>query len=972
MRGDHQAMSDRASRKGVLGMPEPTEGLTASRCATEPDVVSLVGREREQRLLDALAASVTGGGAAGVVIGEPGVGKTALLEHVARTSAARVTWVRGEESDASLPFAAASDLLHPFLDHLSVLPTAQRQALEVALALADHPSLGPARPLAVCAGALGLLSAAGDRDPLVLLVDDLQWIDPESAQLITFVARRLSTERVVMLLALQDAMTIDPPPRLPPSLRDLPTLRLAGLSLSECQELATIHGYQVSQAELASLMASIRGNPLALLERLEADRGQADPARGPWRAVHRSTRRSWACLLRDLPDRTHRALFVVAAAMGSSAAPHLARALEDLDLSMADLQPAELEGLVQASSEPRICHPLLRQVLLDTTATAVRLESYRALAAVARPDQRVWFHSLATLGPDEDVAKELVVAADDARERVGFGAALRLSRRAAELTPDPLLRAERLLDAAGDAHLVGASHDAVRLCREALTLHHGRAFGVVATIALGRALTLSGHPEQGYEAMVSTADALADVDPQRAAQLFAEATVPALAAGAGHHAIRAAVSSEHMLAGGAVPDFPMLVMLAAAHLARGDVAHGQRRLESAETMLPDDRSFGSQLALMALAHGWALVERFDRARTLANQCLDVARRHGAGTLLAAALNLRSELDFANGRWAAALADATEAVQWAEELHQPGMLGLSLVGLARIEAARGCREECEIHVHRAREVAGAFGLSVLQVREEAVLGFSALTSGEPEAAVAHLSRAWRQSVDAGHSHPALAPALPDLIEAYVRTGDRVAGRSLLDRLEEQARRTGLAAPAAAAARCRGLLADDPAMAADAFHEARREHARCPMSFESARTLLCEAEVLRRGRRPAAARVVLGDAAKIFESLGARPWLARTQTEIAAAGGRVAEVGWHALGRKGVTTDDARRRLVDHLTAQEMQIARMVSAGHNNAEIGAILFLSRKTVEAHLTRVYRKLEVRSRTDLTRVLSAQGIEG
>ena len=261
-----------------------------------------VGRSRERRLLNALVSSASSGGASGVVLGEPGIGKTALLRQVAQATSHRVCWVRGVESEAVLPFAAAADLLTPFRSWFDNIPDAQRQALEIALTLADGP---PPSPLAACAGALGVLAAAGDERPLVILVDDLQWIDPESQQLMLFVARRLATEHAVMLFAARDVPGAQCP------IGDLPPLRLTGLDVGECELLARRRGLTVPRDVLESVVRATGGNPLAVLETIT----RAPPPEGIGEqmvTVGPSARRAWQSVLGRLPAPTRRALFVVA------------------------------------------------------------------------------------------------------------------------------------------------------------------------------------------------------------------------------------------------------------------------------------------------------------------------------------------------------------------------------------------------------------------------------------------------------------------------------------------------------------------------------------------------------------------------------------------------------------------------------------------------------------------------------------
>ena len=261
-----------------------------------------VGRARERRLLNALVGSAATGGATGVVLGEPGIGKTALLRQVATSTSHRVCWIRGVESEAVLPYAAAADLLTPFRPMFGSLPGAQRQALEIVLTLADGP---PPSPLAACAGALGVLAAAGDERPLVVLVDDLQSIDPESRQLMIFVARRLATEHVVILFAARDVPGAQCP------IGDLPTLRLAGLDASECAMLVQRRGLTVPPTVLDSLVRATDGNPLAVLETI-ARIPLWTVAGEPDVTVGLSAQRAWQSVLQRLPAPTRHALFVVA------------------------------------------------------------------------------------------------------------------------------------------------------------------------------------------------------------------------------------------------------------------------------------------------------------------------------------------------------------------------------------------------------------------------------------------------------------------------------------------------------------------------------------------------------------------------------------------------------------------------------------------------------------------------------------
>jgi DNA-binding CsgD family transcriptional regulator len=907
---------------------------------------TLIGRSRERRLLQALVSSVAGGGAAGVVFGEAGIGKTALLREVTRTTAHRVCWVRGDESEAILPFAAAADLLTPFRSVFGSLPCAQCQALEVALALADGP---PPSPLAVCTGALGALAAVGDQQPLVVLVDDLQWIDPESRQLMIFVARRLSTERVIMLFAARDE------PGMPHPAGDLPTLQLSGLDLDECESLARLWGLAVSRDVLGSIVRATGGNPLAVLETIT--RGSSLTAAGEQDViVGLSAERAWRGVLSRLPARVQHALFVVAVSRGPGL-PALPAILDAVHLGLEDLELAERQGLVHvAGDHVALRHPLLRCVLIDSTPLAVRVATYRTLARLARADLSAWYLSQATVGPDREVADRLVEAAESARRRSGYGTAKRLSKRAAELTAEDAARADRLVTAAVDAQLAGDARSAADWCEEALGLRADPVFTAFATLIRGRALAWVGEPGKGYEALTRVGSEIGSHHPDLAAELFAEAIVPAVMTGDIHAAADAAKACEAAGAAGAVPSFRTLVMVAKCYLLQGDIAEGRSRLDAAAAMLGDVDLVADQQALAHMALGRAWAEDTEAARRLINSALDAARRRGAPAILSFALAVRSDMDCRAGRWSTAYADACESLHWAEELNQAGVIGNCLMTIARIDAARGDRRRCEARVDQSRRAVGPNGIGWSQLAEQAILGFAALTCGEPAVAVEHLEAAWAFAQANGIGNPDITRFEPDLIEAHLRCRNVQRARALLTTLIERARETGLSYPAAAAERCRGLLADDADEAAAAFAGARRALGPRSAPFELGRTLLCQGETLRRFRRPTAARSVLREAHWLFERLGAKPWAERAAYELAATGNT-------SPSRSGGAEIDA-------LTPQELQIARLVADGRNNAEAAAAMFLSRKTVETHLTRVYRKLSVRSRTELTRMLVAHGM--
>ena len=920
----------------------------------------LVGRARERRLLDGLVESVEGGGAAAVIAGEAGVGKTALLTHVAGLASdrgLRVLRARGEESEAVLAFATLADLLRPSRENFAELPQTQRQALEVCLAFSSGPAAGP---LAACAGALGVMASAADKQPLAVLVDDFQWVDPESQQVLLFAARRLAAEHIVMLFAVRDE------PGAQPLERGLPVLRISGLSVAECSEVARGLGADISGSALRSLVELTGGNPLAVLENLAgaADgMGGFEPGRLTLGAALEDT---WARVFEELPEDTRHALFVVVtdAVSGGS---HVEAALGALQLSLASLAPAERRGLVRTvDGQIQLRHPLMRPVVVGRTPLWVRTEACRALAAVAGGHLRAWYLAAAATGPDDAAAEALAAAAVDARQRSGYGASARTWRRAAELTAGHGMRATRLVRAATDAYLAGDCGTAVALCQEALAYCHVPVFVAEVELILGRARTWAGDPLPAFDGLVRAAAAIRPANPVGAAALLAEATLPAAMAGRGH-LVRQVVRQVEELwddtggpAAGAGASLTVLAMVAEAFVAAGELDHAARYQLRAATLLPSADVAAEQQGAAFLAQGDIWTERYEQSRLCLGAIVDRGRRMGTPATLSLALGLSGELGWWTGRWDSAYADATEALQWAEELNQVGLIGHALSQLSRIAAARGDRERCQEHVERARQDVEARGVGCLAVRNAAALGLCALSRGDLAAAIDHLECAWDAGQAAGLGNPNVVPFAGDLAEALARAGAAERAGQVLAWLQERADATGLVYPGAAAARSRGILARDPAEAEAWFATARSASKMRPMPFEQARTLLCEGEALRRARHPAAARLPLRHALTIFNGLGARPWAARAMIEL------------DATGVRACARNDTSASVLDSLSSQELQVARAVGRGLNNVEAAAALFVSRKTVEAHLTRAYRKLGVRSRTELARLLITHGQVG
>jgi DNA-binding NarL/FixJ family response regulator len=918
----------------------------------------LVGRAAEQQALVAMLDPLDSAGNAAMVAGEAGMGKTALLTYLADVAAARtgtrVIWLRGAESEAVLPFAAAADLLLPLREHFDRLPECRRRALEACLALSGADPCGT---LAMCAGALGVLAAAAEQNLLVILVDDYQWIDLESQKILLFIARRLSAESVVMVIAIRDE------PGIPIATGGLPVIPLTGLSYDDCAELGRQLGIVLAPDNLRSLVDRSGGNPLVVLGNL------ASAAYPGWLpddeqlVLPSSLERVWGQAFKQLPAVAQRAVFVVAASQGKGPAD-LGALLGKVGLSLQALEPAERRGLVRtADADVRLCHPLLRSVVLDRTPIADRVQVYQTLARASNGSVRAWYLAAAAVGPDKAAAEALVAAAEDARRRSGYGASTRAWRRAAELSVATDDRVIRLAEAANDAFLAGDTDAAVAWCEEALRDCHDPVLAADIKLILGRARAWRGDPHRSYDDLMQAAAMIRPLDGARAVSLLAEATVPAGMAGHVRLMVEVATQAEAIWqSAGISPDSGLtspgaLAMVAEAFVLSGALDRAEHLLDLAEKTLPSADPVSEQQGIACLGQSLISMERYGQARGHLNAVIDTARHAGAPAILAVALGIRSDLGWWSGQWAAAYADAAESLQWAEGTGQTASMGYSLVQLARIDAARGDQARCAKRVEQAHREVELRGVGCLAVYNAAALGLCALGSGDVKAAIDHLERAWLVARREGLGNPNVVPFAGDLAEALARAGELVRAQEILGWLSARAEATRLRYPRAAAARGYALISEDPDVASWWFAEALSAFEGQSMPFECARTLLCQGEYLRRTRRSAAARDPLRQALVIFGSLGAQPWIARTAIELAAAGVRGTAGDGYAGGASRLGL----------LTPQELQIARAVGRGLNNVEAAAALFVSRKTVEAHLTRAYRKLGVRSRTELTRLLLA-----
>lgn len=911
----------------------------------------LLGREAEQRQLDGLLRRAAAGRSGVLVLrGEPGIGKTALLGYAAsRAGGIRVLRAAGTEPEAGIAFAGLYSLLYPVAGHLGTLPERQAAALRAALGLAGGPASAAPDRLAVAAGTHGLLTTAAEAGPLLVLVDDLHWLDPATSDALLFAVRRLGSDAVACVLATRSGGA-------PPA--GLPVLDLAGLPEPATALLVeAVAGIAPAPAVVRRLHVGTGGNPLALTEAAAALTPRQLTGAGlpevpevplePGEAV----RQRFADRLARL-DPAVRVTLLVAAAAGSCPVAAVMAAAVQLDggETLAAAEDARLVRLTAAGVE--FCHPLVRSVAYHEAAPSQRRAAHRALAdALAGRDleRAAWHLAAAATGADDAAAAALDAAARAAERKGAPQLAAAAWERAGELSGTDDARMGRLVRAAEAALRSGELDRAGRLAAAPtaglLAEHSARLIAV-----RGRLDFLQGRMAAAQAVLRDAAALAAGHDPRLAAELLGESVEASVQAGLHDEAVRSAGLMEREAAR-SDESTRFLADLASGQLAwlRGNPRQGMRLIRRCITGLVEDPALpaSAKRQLDAVA-AWFHLGRPDRASQYADRAVELARYAGELGFLPEALSASVSCCSATGRWQRALADGCQALDLAEATGQAWVACEVLVDLAAIEAAQGRDRECRAHAREAERLAGELGLRLRQLRARCHLALLEFGQAQLEEAIAHYEQLRRLVVDWDVRHPWFSP-LPDLIEAYARAGDLDRARVLLPAFEAQLPGEDNPQEAGRAERLKGIVAEGDFDRH--FLRGITLHEKCHAPFQQARTHLCYGERLRRSRRRRDARAQLRAAIEIFDRLDARPWANRARAELQAAGESVTDPG----------------QTGERLTPQEMQIALLVSEGRTNAEVGRAVFLSTRTVEFHLSRAYRKLGVATRTELTRYMAS-----
>ena len=890
--------------------------------------------------MELLDATRLGSGGLLVLHGDAGTGKSALLEF-AREQAAGMQVLRatGIAGESEIAFGGLLDLVRPAIGYLSDLPEARAEALRGALGLG--PGVERDR-FAVGAATLSLLAAAAEQSPLLVAVDDAQWLDTASLESLLFAAHRLASDPVAVILAERtgESSRLD--------LAGGTVLALGGLDPAATTQLAeATTGSPLTTDQSERLYRLTCGNPLAVIE-IGSHDSVAEPLDVP---IPVSARLEAGFARRaSLLTATGRGVLLVVAADDSGEVATVHRALNLLGLERDGLEEAEAAGLILIEDgRVEFRHPLVRSAVYQRAAARERRGAHGAIAASLRGEwqaaRRAWHRAAAAVEPDEDVAAELEAAAHEARSRTGYAAAARAYERAASLTPDDESRARRE-SAAADAYWnAGRCRQAIELLEVAQERSADPLLRADAQLLRGRIAYFRGETDGTHVMLLDESARIGPLDVRRAAMLAGVALDCAFCADDHDTSVEVATAAIRLAQAAAPPlsarDAPWL---GAALLVVGDQPEARRFSERLRAELEtatgtDDDLFN--LVSVAMAYGWLC--DFDLARDLASRALAQARVQGALSVVAYACNALAALHMAAGNFDAAVVMAHETQTIGRETGQAQLELAGAWNLSDIAATRGERDACLSHLAQA-EACLPRPITWLGWNASAcVLGRLHLGLGEPGAA----SAALEAGVDLEFPHSfGICTGAFELAEAYVRLGRSAAA---IETLERVAPRVQQAWGFAALARCRGLLDEE----FDApFRESIDGFVELSIPFEEARSRLCYGERLRRAGRRVDAREQLRASLALFERMRAQSWSERARDELRAAGETLPV---RAAGAAA-----------ERLTPQELHVALAVAAGASNREVAAQLFLSVKTIEAHLHRVFRKLEIESRDQLAGILA------
>ncbi|MGW5237520.1 helix-turn-helix transcriptional regulator [Monashia sp. NPDC004114] len=924
--------------------------MTGMTTGASKSDVGLRGRTREQGALDQLRARVRSGLSATVVLrGEAGIGKTALLRYIADRAATdfRVAEIAGVESEIELPYAGLHQLCHGMVDQLESLPAPQQAALSVALGLADGRA--PDRFL-IGLATLSLLAQVAETRPLMCVVDDAQWLDDASAQVLSFVARRLAVESVAMVFATRDR-------RGRPPLAGLPELQIGGLSQRDARALlAGVVPGRLDERVRDRIVAETGGNPLALLElprgmtsaELAGGFGLPNIAEIPAHLEDHYSRR-----MQRLPAPTQQ-LMLLAAADAIGEPLTVWRAAEALGITMEAASAAAREELLEIGTRVRFHHPLVRSAVYRSASAAERRAAHRALATATERDpdaaRCAWHRAHAAAGPDEAIASELERCASRADARGGSAAAAALIDRSANLTPDPVTRVERRLAAAQFNLEAGAFDAALGLLAEAEAEVSNEFAHARVELLRGLVASASNAGSDAPLLLLAAARRLEPLDIQVARQTLLDAWGAALFAGhlaspGGDLMEVSRVAKATPLTQDPVGPFDRMLDGLATLITDSRAAAAPILRQAVDTLLADDVAATDWLHWGVLASSAAVtLWDFECWNATSDRQIELARKVGALSMLSVALNGQAMI----AAWRGDLDAATAFVAEDDAIKQATGAQIAPYGAMLLAAYQG-------------RVADASALIASTIEDSTRRGeglgvdLARWTGAILNNSVGRYEEALAMASPANANLPGIYIStwmLPERIESGVRCGQLEAAAAALHEFRESANPGESEWGLGVEARSRAMLAEGEA--AEALYREAIDHlARTPIRTELARAHLVFGEWLRRENRRVDAREQLRTAHLMFSLMSADGFAERARRELAATGEHV---------RK-------RRDRPAALTSQEEHIARLARDGRANPEIAAELFISTRTVEWHLGKVFTKLGITSRNNLRDAMPAPG---
>ena len=898
----------------------------------------LFGRELESKLLADLVSGIRDRGGAVFLSGEAGIGKSALLAEAGALAAAaglRVLRTTGAEAEQHLPLAGLHQILHPIRSGLETLPGPQRDALQSAMGLADS---AVADLYLVGLAVLNLLAEVAAETPVVLIAEDVHWLDQVSADVLAFVARRLESEPIVLIGAGRD--------RAESQLLSagLPSLMVEPLAAEPAAALLVAVAPELDQAVRTRLLAEAAGNPLALTELP----GTVFPDSLLKATLPLSARLEQAFGTRaaTLPAATRTSLLVASLNDGDSVAEVLAAAATVLgtEVEVDVLTPAAEAGLIELrSSRLTFRHPLMRSAISQATGAVQRRAAQQALAEVLadQPDRRTWHLAAAASGPDEGIAVELEAAAYRAQRRGGVAAAIEALQHAARLSEAPDRKADRVLLAADLAVEYGDRELVQRLLAEVSPAdlspqQRARATWIRSSFDDGLSEDTAGPIE-----LARLAESVAsDGDLDLAMRILWGAGMRCFWTEPG-------------------PEARQVLMDVADSLPIDE--RDPRLLAISAYVAPVERGKAVAVGLMDLAGstgGDPQVERFLGSAALQIGAFELSARFSAGAaaglrpqgrlgLLTRALAVQAWSSTRLGNLAVALPAAEEAARLGRETNQQFMYGLAVAVQAEIAALRGDYEAATSLAAEAEQVGIAAGARPVLATVQLARGLTALGEGRYADAFADLRRI-HDPADPAYQVALRCYIVAELAEAAVRSGQIAEMRDIVRDLQQTAASTTSPALRIGLRYVSAVLAEGDE--AETLFKAALDADLRGWPLERGRVQLAFGEWLRRHRRTADSRVHLRAARETFDALGVIPWSERARAELRAAG--------ETSPRR---TPDAR----DHLTPHELSIAQLASEGLTNREIGQRLYLSHRTVSTHLHRIFPKLGISARGDLAAAL-------